>query len=112
MRSFGRSKGGGRRGQSREFTPLTAVFTTADRSNSAELIDFSATGARLRGDDLPEPGDELRLSIDSLQLFGVAAWVRADECGIAFDHTLGPDEVKSVRERIKPRIRILGLKWR
>ena len=109
MRTFGRSKGGGRRSEQREQAPLTAVFTSACKSDSAELMDFSATGARLRGDFLPDKGEEVLLSVETLKVFGVVAWAKRNECGIAFDHVLTPDDVNRVRSQLPRRRRLFGM---
>ena len=101
MGTFGKCSGGGRRGAARENLPLVAVFTTLTRSHSAELIDISATGARLQSHDVPEEGDEILLSVDRLRAFGSVAWARPDEFGIAFEMSLHADEVDALREKVR-----------
>lgn len=95
--AFGKRKGGGRRSSSRQTAPLLAVVTTLQQTHSVTLVDVSQTGARLRGDDLPDPGDELFLTVESVRCFGSVAWKLADECGVAFHDPLPPLDVEIIR---------------
>lgn len=99
MSTFGKRKGGGRRSTQRESAPLIAVLTTLMRAHGAVLLDLSANGARLRGNDLPRLGDELLMSVESLKAFGTVVWSDGPECGIVFAETLHPAVIQSVRER-------------
>lgn len=99
MSEFGRCGGGGRRSASRMTAPLIAVFMTRTRSHSAVVIDVSSAGVRLGGDDLPEEGTELVISIETVRAFGRVAWVSARECGIAFDDPLPADAIETFRQR-------------
>ena len=101
MGSFGKRTGGGRRAAVREPAPLIAVFTTVTRSHAATLVDISATGARLRGDDLPARGDLVELSIGNVRAFGIIKWVRAGQCGVAFDGPLAAADVELLRDQVK-----------
>lgn len=100
MTVFGERIGGGRRSAARSAGPLIAVFTTLKQSHSAELADVSSTGARLRGPQLPDMGEELLLSIDVVRAFGSVIWSEAGECGVAFDCPLAPDEEQVLRQRV------------
>jgi hypothetical protein len=70
-----------------------AVFTTLTRSKAAEVVDLSCTGARLRGDFLPDDCEELLVSIGRIRAFGRVAWLRGRECGVAFETALSPHDV-------------------
>ena len=98
MNAFGKCAGGGRRNAPREVAPLLAVYTTVTRSYSALLVDVSSTGARLRSPELPEPGDDLLVSLGRVQAFGTVAWVRDDQFAVAFDQSLGADDLASLRK--------------
>ena len=100
MVAFGKKMGGGRRAAARSASPLIAVFTTLQQSHTAELVDISATGARLRGEHLPEAADELLLSIDKVRAFGTVVWSDADECGVEFDCPLSPADEQLLSERV------------
>ena len=95
--NFGRSIGGGRREAQRERAPVHVSFSTLTRTKAAVLTDFSPTGARLRGKDLPAKGEELVLTVDRLRTFAVVAWSTDDECGLEFDRPLPADVMAAVR---------------
>lgn len=97
MGSFGKCKGGGRRSAPRRAAPLIAVLTTLTGSHDAQLIDISRTGARLSGNDLPNEGDELIVTVGGVRAFGCVAWQHDGECGIAFDGPLPAMDVERVR---------------
>lgn len=99
MGTFGKCSGGGRRSSSRQIAPLIAVITTLTDSHSAILIDLSRSGVRLRGDDLPDVGQELFVSFDSIRSFGCVAWKRDGQCGIAFDGPLLSADVEAIRHK-------------
>ena len=63
---------------------------TLDRSRSVVVEDLSPTGARLRGKDLPQDGDELLIKVGLLTVLASVAWSSRDECGITFEHPLDP----------------------
>jgi hypothetical protein len=97
--TFGKCNGGGRRRAHREFLPLIAVFTTRTRSHHAFLVDLSSTGARLRGDDVPEKGEDLMLSIEGVLTYGTVAWSRLGFCGIAFDSPLPLADIRLLEQK-------------
>lgn len=100
MNSFGRCGGGGRRLAAREAAPLIAVFTTTTQSHSAVVADLSSTGARLRGESLPQPRDEFLLSIESVRVFGIVRWSNGEECGVAFDEPLPSSDLEMLRAKV------------
>jgi hypothetical protein len=99
MTTFGKRNGGGRRRAHRETLPLVAVFTTRTRSHHGVLVDLSSTGARLRGTDLPEMGEDLMLSIEGVLTYGTVAWSRLGYCGIAFDGPLPAGTMQMLEQR-------------
>jgi hypothetical protein len=100
MNQFGKSEGGGRRAVARVDAPLTAVISTLIGSRSAELVDISATGARLRGTELPDLREELSLAVEGVHAFGTIVWSEGDLRGMRFDEPLGlSDEVK-LRQKV------------
>ena len=98
MGTFGKCKGGGRRSASRTKAPLIAIVTTLKGSHSAVVVDVSSTGARLRGTDLPNEGEEMFVTIDHVIAFGTVAWARDGELGLAFDRPLSPGDEQSLRK--------------
>jgi len=100
MGAFGKSVGGGRRSSARASAPLIAVLTTLGGSRSAVLADVSSTGARVRGTDLPDMGEELNVNIDRVQAFGTVVWSDSGECGIVFDPALDPSDEEYLRNLV------------
>lgn len=100
MVTFGRASGGGRRDGSRESAPLTVTVTTIGNSYTAVLVDISATGARMRCDDLPVIGDELSLTAGRVKTFCTVRWKNDLECGVQFYEPLLQDEVITVRRDV------------
>lgn len=100
MGSFGKRNGGGRRSAARLSAPLVAVVTTFRESRSAVLVDVSATGAKLRGRNLPGLSENLFVAIDGTTAFGTIAWEDGDERGVAFDEPLLPREEARLRDKI------------
>lgn len=108
MRTFGRMFGGGRRATAREELPLPAVVSTVENSLVAELVDLSATGARLKGTHLPARGAVISLKLDCVHAFGTVVWSSGDECGVCFDLPLAPFEFSRLRREVK----IASVMWR
>lgn len=101
MAEFGKSVGGGRREGKREPSPLPVLLTGLSRSHEAELVDISATGARVRGALLPNIGEELNLAAGRLKTFCTVRWRRDDECGVQFYEPLLQAEVIGVRREVR-----------
>ena len=100
MSTFGKCKGGGRRSAARMAIPLIAVITTLKESHSAVLVDISATGAKVRGSDLPKGSEELFVTIEGIIEFGTVAWATDTERGIAFDEPLRSADVARLRQKV------------
>jgi hypothetical protein len=100
MITFGKASGGGRREGSREAAPLSVLMTTVTKSYTAELVDISATGARVRCRELPEINDEMYLTVGRIKSFCSVRWKRAPECGVQFYEPLLQKDVISVRREV------------
>jgi len=100
MNAFGKCDGGGRRAAPRDAGPLIGVFTTVTRSHAAIVVDLSPSGARLGGDELPSKSEEIILSIDGVETFGIIAWSHDGECGVAFDNPMPVADVERLRQRV------------
>lgn len=98
--AFGKASGGGRREDSRVSAPLAVVMTTLSNSYTAELVDLSATGARLRCSDLPAIGVELDLTVGRIKSFCTVRWTGDDECGVQFYEPLLQADVIAVRSDV------------
>jgi hypothetical protein len=100
MTSFGKSMGGGRRGASRESLPLIAVFATRTKSHHAMLVNVSRTGLQLKGEDLPAKEEDVMVTVEGVSAFGVVAWSRLGNCGIALDTPLPAEILKLLERRV------------
>lgn len=100
MMAFGKASGGGRREEVRETAPLTVIMTTFADSYTAELVDLSATGARVRCDRLPGIGVELYLTVGRIKTFCTVRWTGDGDCGVQFYEPLLQADVISVRSEV------------
>ncbi len=100
MVAFGKASGGGRREGCREAAPLHVTMTTISASYSAQLVDLSATGARLRCETVPPLGLELDLTVGRIKTFCTVRWSRGSECGVQFYEPLLQQDVISVRREV------------
>ena len=101
MGAFGKCEGGGRRSAARSAAPLIGLVTTLDGTRSAVVVDVSATGARLRGRDLPHVWAEFFIHVEGVVTFGTVQWEDADDRGIAFDVPLSPDDEKLLQQKVR-----------
>lgn len=101
MRGFGRSKGGGRRDEQRQFATLSVLLTAISKTYEAELGDISATGARLRACVLPSIGEEGELTVGRVRTFCKVRWRNERECGVQFYEPLAQMEVIGIRREAR-----------
>lgn len=100
MGTFGKSEGGGRRSAVRSAAPLIGLVTTLDRTRSAVILDVSATGARLRGKDLPSKFADFFINVDGVVTFATVQWEDGDDRGIEFDGPLSETDLKLLEQRV------------
>lgn len=100
MRSFGKAMGGDRRRASREPLPTVATVSKVEQRQIAVLIDFSSTGARLRGTALPPQGEAVEVAIETVKTRGTVAWAGEGLCGVAFDAPLPRFEVERLKREL------------
>lgn len=95
MPTFGKRVDGpqGRRRASRKPTLLCVGARTMAGSYSVMVTDVSATGAKLRGRNLPPVGSELLLTVGTAQHLARIAWSEKEKCGILFDNALSGPEI-------------------
>jgi PilZ domain len=108
MSTFGKQCGGGRRIASRQKLSFAAVVSTIQSSTTAELVDVSSSGARLKGAHRPAEGTLVSLRLDTIEAFGVVAWREEDICGVAFDEPLSRAELSQLRRQVT----IASVRWR
>ena len=74
-------------------------MTTLSNSYTAELVDLSATGARLRCEDIPPIGVEFNLTVGRIKSFCTVRWTSDREFGVQFYEPLLQADVISVRSK-------------
>jgi hypothetical protein len=97
-----------RRGARRVTAPLPELHTQSVtwQRRPVELLDVSATGAKISIDPHPPPhaGELLVVEVRAFglvaHLAGKVRWVRAGECGIAFDETLMTASARRLLDRV------------
>jgi hypothetical protein len=100
MSKFGKRKGGGRRSATRSPVPLIATVKTLGGTHSSIVVDVSATGARLRGDDLPQCHEDLLVTVEGISAFGTVAWADGNERGVAFDAPLSARDEQFLHQKV------------
>src|SRR5688500_6400458 len=95
-------KPGGLRRAVREEIMVRAGMMTTTASVGVDLLDLSKSGARLRGDNLPDPGQEVIVLLGRLEAFGSIAWRDEDQCGVQFDVELSERAVSIVKDERGP----------
>lgn len=63
-----------------------------------ELVDLSATGAKLRGDTVPALGKSALFRLDGYQTLCKAVWAEAGQCGVRFDEIIPPPVLAQLRK--------------
>jgi len=69
---------------------LSASVVTMAAYRYFDLINLSATGAKLRGAEMPEVGKTALFRLDPFQALCKVVWVRDELCGIRFEELLSP----------------------
>ncbi len=95
--SFGRSGGGGRRGDSRVRAPIPALLITMSDRRSAVLLDISQSGARVRSKDPPGEGTELFLQVGGVDVYARVAWQDGTALGLVFETRIDAWDVEYLR---------------
>ena len=90
-------KPGGHRRAVRDDAMIRVAMMTLTETVGVDLLDLSTSGARLRGRDLPPPGEEVIVLLGRLEAFGSVVWRDEDQCGILFDVPLS-ESAQSVVE--------------
>ncbi len=103
MKRFGRRQPSGRkiegerRTKERDSVSLPGALDTTATRRDVVLIDVSASGARVRGEDLPIIGYYVRLQVEGAALFGTVMWRRSEECGLRFDEKLSEASLQDLK---------------
>jgi hypothetical protein len=97
MTSFGNSTAAGRRLAPRRDAPICAVLSSATTHYSAELVDISRTGARLRSLKFPRCGEDVVFQAEKVRAAAEVIWLEDDECALEFDTPIAAGEVNRIR---------------
>ena len=97
--NFGKriDKPGGHRRALRDDALIRVAMMTLTETVGVDLLDLSTSGAKLRGQGLPAPGEEVIVLLGRLEAFGFVVWRDRDQCGIRFDVQLS-NSAKSIVE--------------
>jgi hypothetical protein len=79
-----------RRRSQRASVLLPASVVTMSAYQYFELINLSATGAKLRGSVTPAVGKPALFRLDRFQILCKVVWVKDDLCGLHFDELIPP----------------------
>lgn len=101
MSTFGKCEGGGRRSAARTPAPLIGLATTLNETRTAVVVDVSATGAQLRGTNLPLKHASLFINIEGVVTFGTVQWENGDDRGIVFDRPLAPTDEQFLHQKVR-----------
>ena len=75
---------------------LPAAIKSFTKIGSVELLNLSATGARLRGSDLPPVNDCVLIRAEAVEAFGTVVWNDDGLCGVHFDEPLSPLQIHNL----------------
>lgn len=79
-----------RRRSPRASVLLPASVVTMDAYQYLDLVNLSATGAKLRGATIPAVGKQAMFRLDHFQVLCKVLWVKDNLCGIRFDEVIPP----------------------
>lgn len=93
---------GGHRRAVREEVMIRAAVMTMTDTVGVDLLDISKSGAKLRGRNLPVPGQEVVVLLGRLEAFGSIVWRDEDQCGVHFDVALSDHALSIVESERGP----------
>src|SRR4028119_629075 len=79
-----------RRRTERASVLLPASVVTMSAYQFFDLVNLSATGAKLRGPATPKLGKPALFRLDQFQTLCKVVWVKDDLCGVSFDELVPP----------------------
>lgn len=88
-----------RRAAARRAIFVAGSAVTIHGSRSVVVENLSASGARVRGRNLPKKGKQILIWMEGLDVLGSVAWARSDECGVRFDVSLDTEALTCLEEQ-------------
>jgi hypothetical protein len=95
-------KPGGCRRAARDTAMVRAAMMTVTDTIGVDLIDVSKSGAKLRGHNLPAPGEDVLVLLGRLEAFGSVVWRDDGHCGVRFDVALSERALSTVESEQGP----------
>lgn len=77
---------------------LPASVVTMSAYQYFDLVNLSATGAKLRGSSLPRVGKPALFRLQSYKTLCRVVWTKDDLCGVHFDEVMPPRLLRRFRE--------------
>lgn len=110
---------GGRRSAARQPLLLPAAVMSLQRSSTIIVVDVSSTSARLRGESLPQAGQDVLIRVGLVERLATAVWADEGLCGIRFDVPLDEQELDHLQRearyatlsRLTPEERLAAEDW-
>jgi hypothetical protein len=87
-----------RRRAPRAAVSLEASVVTMSEYQFFELLDLSATGAKMRGPTPPPVGKTALFRLDGFQTLCRLAWADGEYCGVRFDELIPPGVLARFRD--------------
>jgi len=87
-----------RRRAPRAAVSLEASVVTMSEYTYFELVDLSATGAKMRGPKPPTLGRTALFRLDKFQSLCRVAWIDGEMCGVRFDELIPPGVLAQFRD--------------
>ena len=88
-----------RRAAGRRLLFVAGSAVTIHGSKSVVIENLSASGAKVRGRDLPSRGKQVLIWMEGLDVLGSVAWARSGECGVRFDVPLEAEAMTCLEEQ-------------
>lgn len=88
-----------RRRSSRTPVTLEASIVTMSDYQYFDVLNVSATGAKVKGPSLPPLGKTALLRLEDFQTLCRVVWVKEGECGIRFDELIPPRVLDVIAQR-------------
>lgn len=85
---------------------LPASVVTMSAYQYLELVDLSATGAKLRGSSLPAVGKTALLRLDRYHTLCRIVWAEHGLCGVHFDMPVPPGVLADFRKPAETKVEI------
>ena len=94
----------------RRRTVFNGTLETLSSRARVAVRNISCTGAMVEGEAVPQPGRDLILKAETLDLFCSVIWSDGQRCGLRFDEPLSPEQVLELHRITPEKVRSAELK--